>query len=116
MESLVIWKRIYVTLWLVVLAAALITTRPIPWLFALLGLFIGTVAGIARTRATRFRPFLGHPVNWLTFVALLVVAMAFASDMFIGAWAASLAAYFVAKFTIVLTARPRAVAIVVDGA
>ena len=109
------WKLLYVMLWLGVLAAALITTRPVPWLFVAAGLFLGTAVGYARARVNRFKAFLGHPVNWVTFVSLLVIAIAFASDMFIGAWAASLSAYFVAKFLVLLAARPKAMAVVANG-
>ena len=85
--------------------AALITTRPVPWLLLAAGLFLGTAIGYARARANRFKSFLGSPINWVAFVSLLIVAMALASDMFIGAWAASLSAYFVSKFLALLAAR-----------
>ena len=39
------WRVLYVTLWLGVLVAALITTRPVPWAFAAVGLFIGAIVG-----------------------------------------------------------------------
>ncbi|WP_139202994.1 hypothetical protein [Pseudoxanthomonas sp. GM95] len=74
--------------------AAFATTTPKPWWLTLLGLGLGSVMGILRSRAaragtsTRTATVLG----WLGCIALLVLAMAFAEDMFLGAWATSVLA------------------------
>lgn len=80
------------------LVAAFVTTTPRPWLLAIIGMGLGCLSGYFRSRAidagnsTKSINMLG----WLCGIGLLVLAMAFAEDMFIGAWAASLAGYLLA--------------------
>ena len=95
----------YVALWVGVLVAALAKTRPIPWAFAVAGIFGGVVIGVARLRYLGHRRLFGHPANWAMFFLLLAAAWAIAPRTFVGAWAASLATYFIAKFMLVLFSR-----------
>lgn len=80
-------------LWGIVLAAAFATTRPPPWLLTLTGVGCGGLVGHLRSRAIAAgkRTTLAAALAWLCGIGLLVLAMAFAEDMFLGAWAASFA-------------------------
>ena len=82
----------------VALVAAFSTTTPKPWALAAVGLGLGCFAGSVRVRAiaagTTAR--MANALGWLCGVGLLVLAMAFAEDMFVGAWVASFAGYLFA--------------------
>ena len=99
--------------WIVVLGAALVaafsTTTPKPWALAAIGLGLGCVAGGIRSRAATgdATARIANVLGWLCGVGLLVLAMAFAEDMFVGAWAASLAGYLFADRVCSLAFGPR---------
>lgn|GEM_PF-3678244 len=79
----------------VVLVAAFATTTPKPWILTITGMGLGCLAGHIRSRAIRA----GNTARttkvlaWLCGIGLMVLSMAVAEDMFIGAWAASFAGY-----------------------
>lgn len=78
--------------------AAFATTVPRPWWFAFAGIGLGCVAGRLRSRAIATGNGAGtaNVLGWLCGISLLVLAMAFAEDMFLGAWAAGFAGYLFA--------------------
>ena len=94
------WKLSLAALWAIVLVAAFATTTPKPWTLTILGAALGCVAAIFGTRARRagVAPRATRWLGWLCGVGLLILAMAVAEDMFLGAWAAGFSAYlFVAS-------------------
>ncbi|QNN46620.1 hypothetical protein H9L17_00025 [Thermomonas brevis] len=84
--------------WGIAAVAAFATTVPRPWWFAFAGIVLGCMAGRLRSRAiaagTGART--ANVLGWLCGVGLLVLAMAFAEDMFLGAWAAGFAGHLFA--------------------
>ncbi len=95
----------YIALWFVVLVTALAETRPIPWAFAVAGMFAGAAIGVARLRCIGHGRVFGHPANWAMFFLLLAAAWVIAPHTYIGAWATGLAMYFIAKFALILFSR-----------
>ena len=93
----------------IALVAAFSTTTPKPWTLAAIGLGLGCVAGSVRARAiaTGTASRMANALGWLCGVGLLVLAMAFAEDMFVGAWAASFAGYLFADRVRSLLFAPR---------
>lgn len=93
-----ITKLVATAFWGVALVAAFATTTPRPWLLATVGIGLGCLSGHFRSRAieagARTRSI--NAFGWLCGIGLLVLAMAIAEDMFIGAGAASLAGYLFA--------------------
>ena len=89
----VAWKIATACLWGVVLAAAFATTTPRPLAFVLIGMASGAVSGSLRARAIATdRPArVANALVWLGATGLLVLAMAFAANMFAGAWVAAVA-------------------------
>jgi hypothetical protein len=114
------WANVGVALlWALVLVATLHTTRPFPAVEFILGLLLGLAAGHLQDRAISARPreFLAAQsaqgvrramvavasgkasilLMWLNGVGLLIWAMAFAPDMFLGAWLSGIAAFGLAR-------------------
>lgn len=81
------------SLWAIALVSAFLTTTPRPWALTIIGIGLGCLVGYLRSRAisagTPAR--MANALTWLCGIGLLVLAMAIAEDMFIGAWAASFA-------------------------
>jgi hypothetical protein len=106
-------------LWALLLALFLQTTTPVPTIELVVGLLLGLIAGHLQDRALAARPgdFLAaHTamgvrramfglstgktstvLKWVNSVGLLIWAMAYAPDMFIGAWLAGVAAFGFAR-------------------
>lgn len=84
--------------WGVALVAAFVTTTPRPWLLTIIGLGLGCLAGHFRSRAIAAGTVarVANVLGWLCGIGLLILAMAIAENMFVGAWAASLAGYLFA--------------------
>ena len=63
-----------------------------------IGLILGCLSGHFRSRAIEAgaRTKVINAFGWLCGIGLLVLAMAFAEDMFIGAWGASVAGFLLA--------------------
>jgi len=84
------WINVAVTtLWALLLGFFLQTTRPFPTIEFVVGLLLGLIAGRLRHRAIRVSIVLA----WVNGLGLLIWAMAFAPDMFVGAWLAGVAAF-----------------------
>lgn len=92
-KSTGMWRAAWAGFWSLVLVAAWATTIPKPWLLTAAGLGSGGVIGYLRSRAIAAdRPTMPATLlAWACGVGLLVLAMAFTEDMFLGAWAAALA-------------------------
>lgn len=92
-KSTRMWRAGWAGFWSLVLVAAFATTIPTPWLLTATGLGCGGVIGLVRSHAiaTGKRTTLATVLAWACGIGLLVLAMAFAEDMFIGAWAAGVA-------------------------
>jgi hypothetical protein len=91
--SKIVWKIGIASLWGIALAVAFVTTTPKPWTLTLIGISLGCLVGHIRSRAigAGSPARMANSLVWLCGVGLLVLAMAVAEDMFIGAWAASFA-------------------------
>jgi peptidoglycan/LPS O-acetylase OafA/YrhL len=89
----ILWKIGIASLWGVALVAAFATTTPKPWSLTIIGMALGCLIGHIRSRAigAGSPARLANTLAWLCGIGLLVLAMAVAEDMFIGAWAASVA-------------------------
>lgn len=87
------WKIGIASLWGIALVAAFATTTPRPWALTITGMGLGCLVGHVRSRAIGAgKPArMANALAWLCGIGLMVLAMAFAEDMFIGAWAASFA-------------------------
>ena len=85
-------------LWGAVLVAAFATTLPRPWLLTIAGVCCGCVSGHLRSRATATGASIkaANALGWLCGAGLLLLAMAFAKNMFVGAWVASVSGYLLA--------------------
>ena len=96
-------------LWAIALVAAFATTVPRPWLLTAAGIGLGCMAGYLRMRAiaTSTGTRLANALAGLGGIGLLVLAMAFAEDMFLGAWAAGLAGCLLADALVSLPAMRR---------
>jgi len=114
--SLSRWFNVVVTiLWATLLVAFLRATRPFPLVELVAGALLGLIAGHLQDRAISAKPsdflaarsalgvrraLFGVPAGkwsvilmWVNSVGLLIWAMAFAPDMFIGAWLSGVAAF-----------------------
>jgi hypothetical protein len=82
--------------WGAVFVAAFATTTPKPWALTIAGIGLGCLSGHIRSRAIRAGKAAGtaNALAWLCGTGLMVLAMAFAENMFMSAWAASFAAYW----------------------
>ncbi|WDS35318.1 hypothetical protein [Pseudoxanthomonas sp.] len=91
------------------LVAAFFTTTPKPWALTLFGIGLGCIAGRLRARATTagLPARTANLLGWLCGIGLLVLAMAFAEDMFLGAWAASVSGYLLADRALAFPAADR---------
>jgi hypothetical protein len=80
------------------LVAAFFTTAPKPWTLTIIGIGLGCLAGRMRSRAisSGVTASVANILGWLCGTGLLVLAMALAEDMFLGAWAASVFGYLLA--------------------
>jgi hypothetical protein len=110
------WFNVAVAImWALLLALLLKTTRPFPATEVVVGCVLGLAAGLLQVRAisTRLGDFLatqtaravrralvGIPEGrasvllfWVNCVGLLIWAMAFAPDMFVGAWLSGIAVF-----------------------
>ncbi len=89
----------FAILWAIALAAAFATTLPRPWLLTAIGAGLGCVAGHFRSCAIASggSARTANALGWLCGVGLLILAMAFAEDMFVGVWAAGFAGYLLAE-------------------
>ena len=83
----------------VVLVVAFATTTPKPWILTMFGMCLGCVSGYLSARATQkaASPMAIRAITWACGIGLLILAMAIAENMFVGAWAASFAAYLLAS-------------------
>ena len=103
------WKIGIASLWGIALIVAFATTTPRPWRLTIIGIGFGCLVGHIRSRAIGA----GNPARMANVLAclcgigLLVLAMAIAEDMFIGAWAASLAGFLLSDCVYSLTASYR---------
>lgn len=115
----VTWKLVVVGMWAVALAVAFATTTPKPWTLTILGVSLGCISRYLRSRALRAGAYSSAAVGltWLSGVGLLILAMAFAEDMFIGAWAASFAGYLLLASVLVLPtiSRKQHLGVATDG-
>lgn len=95
--------------WGIAGVAAFATTLPRPWWFAFAGIGLGCLAGRLRKRAIAAGTGAGtaNLLGWLCGIGLLVLAMAFAEDMFLGAWATGFAGYLFADGLCSLSATRR---------
>lgn len=84
--------------WGIAAVAAFATTVPRPGWFAFAGIVLGCMAGRLRSRAIAAGngARTANVFGWLCGLGLLVLAMAFAEDMFLGAWAAGFAGHLFA--------------------
>jgi len=91
------------------LVAAFVTTTPKPWALTIVGTGLGGLAGRMRSRAISAGVTAGvaNVLGWLCSVSLLVLAMTFAENMFIGASAASVSGYLLADRVLSLPAACR---------
>jgi len=106
-------------LWALLLAAMLLTTTPFPAIELAVGMLLGMTAGHFQNRALSATPaaFLATQTAmsvrrtlfassagkasiillWVNSVGLLIWAMAFAPDMFVGAWLGGVACFGLAR-------------------
>jgi len=79
--------------WSIVFVAAFVTTTPKPWVLTIIGIGLGLISGHVRTQAILAgkAKTAANILICVFGIGLLVLAMAIAEDMFIGAWGASLA-------------------------
>jgi hypothetical protein len=98
LSTTVRWRATMVIL-TIVLIAALVTTTPKPWMLTIVGICLGCVSGYLNARAARksASSMAIRAIAWVCGIGLLILAMAIAEDMFVGAWAASFAAYLLAS-------------------
>ena len=89
------WKSGVTGIWAIALVVAFATTSPKPWALTVTGIVLGCISGYRRSRALRTgAPPRGAKIlSWLCAIGLLILAMAIADNMFLGAWAASFAGY-----------------------
>ena len=106
-------------LWALLLAAMLLTTRPVPMTEVSFGLLVGALAGFLQFKAITSSPdtFVAAKTAldvrralmavrsgkysivllWVNGLGLFIWAMAFAPNMFLGAWVAGVAAFGLAR-------------------
>jgi hypothetical protein len=98
------WRLAAIALWSVALIVAFVTTTPKPWTLTILGISLGGVSGYLGARSIRKGAFsaAARALPFACGIGLLILAMAFAVDMFIGAWVASFAAYLLTASVLVL--------------
>ena len=113
------WRLGTVAIWSIALAVAFATTTPKPWALTVIGISLGCVSGYLRSRALRTgaSSHAATILTWLCGIGLLILAMAIAEDMFIGAWAAGFAGYLFLASVLVLPAihRKKHVGIAANG-
>jgi hypothetical protein len=92
--------------WGVALVAAFVTTLPRPWLLTIVGVGLGCWSGHLRSQAaaTGRAARMANVLGWVCGIGLMVLAMAVAENMFVGAWAASFAGYLFADRVYLLLA------------
>jgi hypothetical protein len=80
------------------LVAAFATTTPKPWTLTIIGIGLGCLSGRIRSRAISagVTARTANALGWLCCIGLMILAMAFAENMFVGAWAASFFGYLLA--------------------
>lgn len=91
------WFNVVVALlWGSLLIVLLQSTRPFPTIELSVGMLLGLIAGYLQNRAISARkaPLV---LMWVNGVGLLLWAMAFAPDMFLGAWLVGVAAFGLAR-------------------
>lgn len=88
----------FAALWAVAFVAAFATTVPRPWLLSIIGISLGCLSGHFRSRAIAAGggARTANALGWLCGIGLMILAMAIAEDMFVGAWAAGFAGYLFA--------------------
>lgn len=109
-KSTRMWQTGWACFWSFVLVAAWATTIPTPWLLTAIGLGCGGLIGHVRSHAIAMgkRTALATVLAWACGIGLLILAMAFAEDMFVGAWAAGVAGCLLLDSLHSLWARHRA--------
>jgi|SRR5690606_26368882 len=106
MRYAITWRLATIAACAIALAVAFITTDPKPWTLTILGMCLGCVSGYLSARATRkgLPSSAARVLTWACGIGLLILAMAIAEDMFIGAWAASFAGYLLLASALLLPA------------
>ena len=106
MRYAIAWRLAKIAVCAIALVVALATTTPRPWALTILGMGVGCVSGYFSGRATRkgLSSIAARALTWVSGIGLLILAMAFAENMFIGAWAASFAGYLLLVSVAVLPA------------
>lgn len=80
-------------LWVAGLVLFAATTRPFPTVELCGALLLATVAGVLLSRGSAAAIRIARYLVWVNAIGGLVWAMAFATDMFAGAWLAGVCAY-----------------------
>ena len=105
-------------IWALLLTAMLLTTKPFPAIELSVGLLLGMTSGLLQDRVLSATPgaFLWARkasiiLLWVNTVGLLIWAMAFAPDMFVGAWLSGVAGFGLAREVVAFrgVVRPRKV-------
>jgi len=96
------WQFATIAILVVVLVVAFLTTTPKPWMLTFLGACLGCVSGWLGARAVRkgASSMAIRAITWACGIGLLILAMAIAEDMFVGAWVASFAACLLASIPV----------------
>jgi len=100
------WELGVAGIWAIALAVAFATTTPRPWVLTIIGISLGCVSGYLRSRAIQrgAASSAAKALTWLCGIGLLILAMAIAEDMFVGAWATSFAGYLLLSSMVTLPA------------
>ena len=106
MRYAIAWRLAKIAVCAIALVVALSTTTPRPWALTILGMGVGCISGYFSARATRngLSSIPTRALTWGSGIGLLILAMALAEDMFIGASAASFAGYLLLVSMAVLPA------------
>ena len=106
MRYAITWRLATIAACAIALVVAFATTTPRPWALTILGMGVGCVSGYFSERTTRkgLSSIATRALTWGSGIGLLILAMALAEDMFIGAWAASFAGYLLLVSMAVLPA------------